>query len=69
MKVVIVLSWIIQVILGVLILVNLAYGDPTPVSRVLSQGIHNAIIYMFLLLGTAAITYIYENNKKRVSES
>ena len=68
MKVIKIISHGIQIILGVLILVNLAYGDPTPVSKVLSQGSRNAIIYMFLLFGVAAITQIYELNKQKKIE-
>ena len=63
MKVIKIISYGIQTVLGVLILANLACGDPTPVSKVLSQGVHNAILCMFLLFGVAAMTQIYDNIK------
>lgn len=68
MKVIKIISYGVQITLVLLILANLSYGDPTPVSKVLSQGSHNAIIYIFLLFGVAAITQIYELNKQKKIE-
>ena len=68
MRILIALSWIAQVILAFLALGSLIYGDPTK-TPILSQGTRDAIIYMFLFIVIAGVTYIYENNKKRVAES
>ena len=55
----------IKIILVILILANVVCGDPTPVSKILTQGICNAIFCMFLLFNIAAVTQIYELNKQK----
>ena len=70
MKIIIALSWIIQVVLGFLALKNLIYGNQAPALLGLHQGVYDATLYMFLFITVAGITYIYEiNYEKRANKS
>ena len=65
MRTIKIISFGIQTILGILILANVVCGDPTPVSKILTQGICTAIICTYLLFTIAVITQIYELNKQK----
>ena len=74
MRIAIMLSWVIQVILGFMALGSLVCGNLTPALLGLHQRFYDGLLCMFLLFTVAGITQIYENHcdikesKKRASE-